>query len=67
MNTKTFAQAQDFTAITDEELMAVNGGVFGAIAKAVGKGILGTGKATRNYLAADAVIGMAGDAINGDG
>ena len=28
MNTKTFAQAQDFTAITDEELMAVNGGGF---------------------------------------
>ena len=26
MNTQTFAQAQDFTAITDEELMAVNGG-----------------------------------------
>ena len=27
MNTQTFAQAQDFTAITDEELIAVNGGV----------------------------------------
>ena len=26
MNTQTFAQDQDFTAITDEELMAVNGG-----------------------------------------
>ena len=28
MNTKTFAQAQDLKAITDEELMAVNGGGF---------------------------------------
>ena len=26
MNTQTFAQTQDFTAITDEELMTVNGG-----------------------------------------
>jgi len=26
MNTQTFAQVEDFTAITDEELMAVNGG-----------------------------------------
>ena len=26
MNTQTFAQAQEFKAITDEELMAVNGG-----------------------------------------
>ena len=31
MNTQTFAQAQDFTAITDEELMAVNGGWIGMI------------------------------------
>ena len=30
MKTQTFAQAQDFTAITDEELMAVNGGGAGA-------------------------------------
>ena len=29
MNTQTFAQAQDFTALTDEELMAVNGGGAG--------------------------------------
>ena len=28
MNTQTFAQDQDFKAITDEELMAVNGGSF---------------------------------------
>ena len=28
MNTQTFAHTQDFTAITDEELMAVNGGGF---------------------------------------
>ena len=26
MNTQTFAQVEDFKAITDEELMAVNGG-----------------------------------------
>ena len=26
MNTQTFAQTQDFTAITDEELMAATGG-----------------------------------------
>ena len=40
MNTQTFAQTQDFTAITDEELMTVNGGflwgpaggVFGGMA-----------------------------------
>ena len=27
MNTQTFAHTQAFTAITDEELMAVNGGI----------------------------------------
>ena len=31
MNTQTFAHAQAFTAITDEELIAVNGGVIGGI------------------------------------
>ena len=31
MNTQTFAQVEDFTAITDEELMAVNGGNLRAI------------------------------------
>ena len=31
MNTQTFAQVEDFTAITDEELMAVNGGGIGGI------------------------------------
>ena len=32
MKTQTFAQAQDFTAINDDELIAVNGGgVFGDI------------------------------------
>ena len=29
MNTQTFAQAQDFTAINDDALIAVNGGVIG--------------------------------------
>ena len=28
MNTQTFAHAQAFTAITDDELMAVNGGLL---------------------------------------
>ena len=36
MNTQTFAQVEDFTAITDEELMAVNGGFIG-----MGGGLLG--------------------------
>ena len=36
MNTQTFAQDQGFTAITDEELMAVNGGFIG-----MGGGLLG--------------------------
>ena len=30
MNTQTFAHAQAFTAINDDELMAVNGGGAGA-------------------------------------
>ena len=30
MNTQTFAQAQAFTAINDDELIAVNGGGAGA-------------------------------------
>ena len=62
MNTQTFAQAQDFTAITDEELMAVNGGIAflpllvkGGIGlgKAVGAGVAGYGGAK----AAEAVFG----------
>ena len=44
--------------------MAATGG---AIGKLVGKGLETAFTATRNALAADAVIGMAGDAINGDG
>ena len=32
MNTQTFAQAQNFTAINDEELIAVNGGNSAAAA-----------------------------------
>ena len=31
MNTQTFAKTQDFKALTDEELIAVNGGVIGGI------------------------------------
>ena len=44
MNTQTFAQDQGFTAITDEELMAVNGGVIplilGQIFRAAGTQVL---------------------------
>ena len=41
MNTQTFAQDQDFTAITDEELMAVNGGSlsFGNLGAGVFTGV----------------------------
>ena len=65
MKTQTFAHTQAFTAITDDELIAVNGGGIGAIAKVIGRGILGTGKAAGNALAFDAAAGMVGDAING--
>ena len=50
--------------INNNELMAATGG---AIGKLVGKGLKTAFTATRNALAVDAVIGMAGDAINGDG
>ena len=66
MNTQTFAHTQAFTAINDDELIAVNGGSkLGALAKGIGKFAKGTFKVGRDGLAADAVIGMAGDAING--
>ena len=63
MNTQTFAQTQNITPITDEELMAATGGGVG---KLVGQGLKTLFTGTRNYLAADAAIGMASDAINGD-
>ena len=65
MNTQTFAHTQAFTAINDDELIAVNGGWAGALAKGIGKFAKGTFKVGRDGLAANAVIGMAGDAING--
>ena len=52
MNTQTFAQAQNIAPITDEELMAANGGIAflpllikGGIAagKAAGKGVAAYG------------------------
>ena len=58
MNTQTFAQDQNITAITDEELMAVNGGGLGSVAKIIFKG-------TRNALAYEAATNIVGDAING--
>ena len=62
MNTQTFAQAQNIAPITDDELMAATGGWLGAAARITGKAL----KFGRNALAADAAIGMASDAINGD-
>ena len=62
MNTQTFAQAQDFKALTDEELMAVNGGIaflpllipaFIGAGKAAGTGAAAYG----GYKAAEAVFG----------
>ena len=50
------------TAINNDDLMAATGGALG---KLVGKGLKTAFTATRNALAVDAVIGMAGDAING--
>ena len=62
MNTQTFAQAQNIAPITDEELMAANGGIAflpllikGGIAatKAAGKGAAAYG----GYKGAEYVIG----------
>ena len=62
MNTQTFAKTQDFTAITDEELMAVNGGI--AFLPLLVKGGIGLGKAVGagaatygGHKAAEAVFG----------
>ena len=61
MKTQTFAQAQDFTAINDDELIAVNGGGLGSLAKLGGKAF----RLTRNQLAFDAATDIVGGAING--
>ena len=59
MNTQTFAKTQDFKALTDDELMAVNGGLFPLIplaigtAKAFGAGAVSYG----GYKAAEAAFG----------
>ena len=58
MNTQTFAQDQDFTAITDDELIAVNGGWAGALAK-------GIFKFGRNALAYEQAATIVDGAING--
>ncbi len=59
MNTQTFAKTQDFKALTDEELMAVNGGLFPLIPLAIGAGkAFGAGAATYGgHKAAEAVFG----------
>ena len=62
MNTQTFAHTQAFTAINDDELIAVNGGSkLGALAK-LGKSVFNFG---RNQFALEAAVTMADGAING--
>ena len=64
MNTQTFAQAQDFTAITDEELMAVNGGGF--LKFLVDLGVATTTPFGPSNLVSGLVgNGTAGDAVEG--
>ena len=58
MNTQTFAQAQVFTAINDDELMAVNGGWLGAAARITGKALKGGLKFGRNAIAAEQNLQM---------
>ena len=58
MNTQTFAHTQAFTAITDDELIAVNGGGFGKLAK-------GIFKFGRNALAYEQATTIVDGAING--
>ena len=62
MNTQTFAHTQAFTAINDDELIAVNGGGFaGAVAKLAKGGF----KAGRGVLAYEQATTLVNDAING--
>ena len=63
MNTQTFAQAQDFTAITDEELMAVNGGGF--LGFLVDVGVAATPFGPSNMVSGLVGNGTAGDAVEG--
>ena len=62
MNTQTFAHTQAFTAINDDELIAVNGGGFaGALAKVAKSGF----KFGRNALAYEQATTIVDGAING--
>ena len=66
MNTQTFAHTQAFTAINDDELIAVNGGGFaGALAKGIGKVAKSGFKFGRNTLAYEAAGQIVDGAING--
>ena len=66
MKTQTFAHTQAFTAITDDELIAVNGGGFaGALVKGIGKVANGGFKFGRNALAYEAAGQLVDGAING--
>ena len=60
MNTQTFAQAQGFTAITDEELIAVNGGFFWGPAGGVAGGVMQGVAANRLGVQLDAGTGGIG-------
>ena len=65
MNTQTFAHTQAFTAITDDELIAVNGGGFGKLAKGIGKVAKSGFKFGRNTLAYEQATTIVDGAING--
>ncbi len=51
-------KAIEMLELTDQDLMAVNGGGLGSVAKIIFKG-------TRNALAYEAATNIVGDAING--
>ena len=58
MNTQTFAQAQGFTAINDDALIALNGGFFWGPGGGVAGGVMQGAAANRLGVQLDA--GMAG-------
>ena len=59
MNTQTFAQVEDLTAINDDALIAINGGLLPLIPLAIGTAkAFGAGAASYGgYKAAEAVFG----------
>ena len=63
MNTQTFAQAQNFAPITDDELIAVNGGGF--LGFLVDVGVAATPFGTSNMVSGLVGNGTAGSAVEG--